>query len=524
MNRILFALSFFLISFYAHNQSFSWLNSVELDYEYNPGMIKYTTCSDEQGGAYFFGIQEHVTFYNESMGSLFLKRYSAQGEIMWSRTIEGQSLAAGINCLGQDVFVYGQMYAEMDFWGEDTLVKSGIGTDAYLARISGNGDLLWALNLTGLPAGEGTVSNLDFDVQGNIYVAYSTWINSYILIFNGEGELLQMVIQEDVSVISGIDVDNDGNIYVAGSCAGWNSIFNGVSYPAPFSYTTYLVRYNTDYQPEWVKYIEDFTCTFPMVKVNDAGLVYFAGSLLAETDFDTITVHGPAWAYDFFLAALNPDGNYLWVNECPEVITGDASVGSLHYLDIDPEGNAILSGITRGVIDWGNGIQSDVSGNSQDIIIWSYNESGHLKWVKTAGGAGYDLSHSVSAGEDGSVFLAGVINGTAQFDTITVTVTGSVDPFLAKLDNGVISNVEDDRIAISDVRVFPNPASEFISIYSNPGYDFYELINNTGVVEKAGVLSSSQCLFDIHGLPPGLYVLKIRSGVYPDQMIKVLIR
>jgi hypothetical protein len=512
MNKRLCLLAVAVLLFSAaESQSFEWVNTVPVDYEYNPSMIQYTTCADPQGGVYFFGIQEHVMFYNQSMGSLFLKKYNEAGELQWSRTMTGESMAAGIASNGNDVFLYGQMYADMDFWGEDSLIKTGIGTDAYLTRVSNDGDLVWCLNLSSLQLGEGTISNLVITPQGQLLVAYSTWTNSYALLFSIEGELVQSIVQQNVNVISGIDIDTDGNIFTAGSCAGWSAVFNGVSYPAPFSYTTYLVKYNADLQPVWVKYIEDFTCTFPLVRVDNQGWIYFAGPLISETQFDTITVNGTAWSYDFFLARLNPDGDYQWVKECPEVMTGDATVGSLHFLDVDEEGNALLAGSARGTIDWGGGHVSEVEGFGQTMILWSYSESGNVNWVKTGGGSGYEEPGDLSSGPGGRVYICGVFSGQAEFDTITLSSTGLIDPFLAKLNAEFISGTEEVRKPSQEILVYPNPARDRVLIQTEMEFSKYSIFNQTGQLVQAGTFDPNIGIINISGLSPGVFTLNLMN-------------
>ena len=509
--QLLFLPVLFFITFFSKAQSFEWLQTVDVEYEFNPEMIRYSTCADPQGGSYLFGIQEHVAFYNQSMGPLFLKRYNQQGEETWSRTMTGQSSAQGVfSSDNGDVYIIGEMYTDLDFWGEDTLVKIGIGTDGFLAKVNNDGDLEWAINLSELPMGEGSVAYLAFDEQDWLYAAYSTWQNSYVLIFNPDGEFQQSILQGNVALISSLDFDDDGNLYAAGSCAGSSGTFGGVPFPAPFSYTTYLVKYNADLQPVWVKFIEDITCTFPQLKVDDTGWIYFAGQLFKETLFDEIPVNGPSWTNDFFLARLNPDGQFQWVAECPEVLTGDATIGSLHFLDIDPNGNALLTGIARGIVDWGNGVVSDVTENYQDIIIWSYAPDGLVNWVKTAGGTGYELAQTISADFDGGAYLAGVISGTVVFDSITRVSEDFTDPFLTRLDLDILSATHEIE-KTGEVMVYPNPATDKIFIHSNSAYSEYRLFNSTGHFVRSGNLSGGDKVISVEGLPAGLYLLTLKS-------------
>ena len=511
MRNILLVLSFLILSFhFTQSQSFSWLDTVVVDYEYNPGMIQYNTCANPQGGCYFYGIQEHISFYNESMGVLFLKKYSQDGTENWSRLIGGESEIKGMICADNgDVFISGQILADADFWGEDSLVKTGIGTDGFLARVNTNGDLNWCINLTGLSVGEGTVSELALH-NNLLYVAYSNWMNTYVLIFTEDGEYVNSIIQEDVSIISGLDFDQEGNLFTTGGCAGWQASFGGVSYPAPFSYTTYLVKYNSSFEPEWVKYIEDITCTFPQVKVDEDGWAYFAGQLWDETLFDTIVANGPEWAYDFFLARISPDGQFQWVRECPEVLTGDASIGNRHFLDMDMDGNVLMAGFTRGLVDWGNGVVSDVTDNYQDLIIWNFAPDGQVNWIKTAGGEGYELSHSVSAGSDGSAYLAGVVSGVVEFDTITFETTGLVDPFVAKLNLDILSGVT-PILSGNEMIVYPNPATDRIYLDGIKAATIFKLFNINGQLVYTGTISASENYISLQGFPGGNYLLNLDS-------------
>ncbi|MHC1776084.1 MAG: hypothetical protein AB9834_11795 [Lentimicrobium sp.] len=434
--HLIFLLIFSLIfSVSAFAQTFEWVRTAPIDYEYNPGMLQNSCCVDHDGNIYFFGLQELIAFYNYAMGSQFIRKYDPQGNLLWSRIIEGEALADGIACDSEGgVYLYGRTHSDLNFWDEGSLKYSGNTTDAFIVRVTSEGNYDWGNNLTSLQFGHGVASGLDFNDQEELYLAYYANSRSYILIYDAGGALLQTVTQEMVPIISSIDIDAQGNVLAAGSCAGSESEFGGVPFPTKFIYNNYVVKYNPDLQPLWIKYIEDITCTYPQVRSGADQGIYLAGSLLAATLFDTIRVNGPAWVYDFYLARLDDDGNFQWVRECPEITTGDATIGMLDYLDTDSEGNALLTGITRGIADWGNGIGSDVTGNYQDIIIWNYSAGGVVNWVKTAGGTGFDNAHTIVHDPAGDIYITGVAGGTSVWDTITYQSADFIYPYLAKLD------------------------------------------------------------------------------------------
>jgi hypothetical protein len=316
-----------LTTIFSVAQTFEWLRTVPIDYEYNPDMIRYSAVSDQQGNVYFFGLEEFETFYNEALGSQFIKKFNAGGEILWQRTISGEAAAGGIyTSIAGDIFLYGEMHSDLDFWGQLTLYITGITTNGFLVKMDAAGDIVWGLNLEDLPFESGVISDIVSVEPDLLYFAYSTWLSSNIVVMNTDGEYITSIVQENVALVSGLDTDEEGNIYAAGGCAGWNASFGGVSYPAPFPYTSYVVKYNSDYEPEWVKFIEDVTCSVLKVKYDHNGGLYLSSQLFAGTLLDTIQLQGASWVYDFYLTRLNPVGEFLWALECPQVLTGDATI------------------------------------------------------------------------------------------------------------------------------------------------------------------------------------------------------
>jgi hypothetical protein len=511
-----------LTTIFSVAQTFEWLRTVPIDYEYNPDMIRYSAVSDQQGNVYFFGLEEFETFYNEAMGSQFIKKFNAGGETLWQRTISGEAAAGGIyTSIAGDIFLYGEMHSDLDFWGQLTLYVTGITTNAFLVKMDAAGDIGWGLNLEDLPFESGVISDIVSVEPDLLYFAYSTWLSSNIVVMNTDGEYITSIVQENVALVSGLDADEEGNIYAAGGCAGWNASFGGVSYPAPFPYTSYVVKYNSDYEPEWVKFIEDVTCSVLKVKYDHNGGLYLSSQLFAGTLLDTIQLQGASWVYDFYLTRLNPVGEFLWALECPQVLTGDATIGKQQYLSVDPEGNALLAGFTRGTIDWGDGIVSNTQDYYYNIMIWNVNPLGEINWIKTAASEGYDDSHSISCDPQGNVYLAGIAGGTAVFDTIIYETDDFVYPFLAKLNSQAMTAVAEND-GKDEMDVFPNPANDRIFVHSNePGeISIYNLQGNKMMELKA---ESGWQTVSIDDLPGGSYLLRFQSSLSPGFKISRII-
>lgn len=503
-------------------QTFEWLRTAEINYEYNPDMIQYSTDSDSDGNVYFFGLEHFELFYNEAMGSQFVKKYNAGGDLLWSKSVSGEALAGGIyddNAGG--IYLYGELHSDLDFWGQLTLYVNGIGTNGFLVRIDSDGNVNWGLNLEDLPLESGFISDMVAGGEDLLYITYSTWLNSNIVVLNTDGNYINAIVQGNVAMVSGLDVDDDGNIYAAGSCAGWNATFGGVSYPAPFSYSSYVVKYNPGYEPVWVKFIEDVTCSVLKVKYDHNDGIYLSSQLFAGTLLDTIQLQGATWVFDFYLTRLNTDGEFQWALECPQVLTGDATVGDLQYLDTDPEGNALLAGFTRGTIDWGNGIVSTTADFYYNIIIWNVNPQGSINWIKTATGEGFDDAHSISSDAQGNVYLAGIAGGTAVFDTITFVTEDFVYPFLTKLNTQAMTGITDENNP-TVTGIFPNPADDRISVRSvAPGEIM--IFSMQGILLKRPKIQEGLQTIDISDLQAGSYLLRSYPATSHDYTVTRLI-
>lgn len=102
--------------------------------------------------------------------------------------------------------------------------------------------------------------------------------------------------------------------------------------------------------PLWVKYSEDVTCILPKVRVDKDNNIYWTGQLNNSCSFDTITLQGPSWVYDFHLVKMTPQGSALWGREVPQVITGDATVGPLDIIKVLQDNSVTIGGDARDVL------------------------------------------------------------------------------------------------------------------------------------------------------------------------------
>jgi len=501
-----------MLSLTSFTQSFEWLKIHSIDYELNPDMLLTCTNTDQQGHVYFFGMDEFSLNYgNVAFGSLFLKKFDTDGNLLDERTISGEAAVSGLfSDNSGNIYLFGQYYSDIDFWGQLTLQKNGVSINHFYVKITQDGNVEWGKNMNELQEYFSNFMDAISDDAGNTYVGFDTWSYSYVVKMDENGEVLNTIFQEDVSNISGLALDQNGNLIVAGSCAGWESVFNGTSMPAPYSYTNYLAKYNTESELLWVKFVEDVTCTFTKVVVDENNNIYWSGPLFIATNFDDLQSEGSAWVYDFFIVKLNPDGQYQWLREVPEVTTGDASTGSLNFLDILPNNKIVLSGFTRGEIEWEEEVVSVGHETNLDVIVWQLNEDGEIEWVKTAGGDWRDKAHSVSCDEYGNLYIAGIAGHSVSFDTITLETDEFAYPFLVKLNTEILTNSA-ENIGGDKLQIYPNPVTDFLFVEGDVKGPV-KIYNTSGMLvehifHKNGKANLSQ-------LKPGFYILSVefKSG------------
>ncbi|WP_291206376.1 SBBP repeat-containing protein [Dyadobacter sp.] len=76
-------------------------------------------------------------------------------------------------------------------------------------------------------------------------------------------------------------------------------------------------------------------------------------------------------------------------------------------------------------------ITKTVAGNT-DVFIAKYKPDGLLEWVETIGGTSYDEGHGIAVDANGNVYVTGHYYETISAGNFSVTSAGSADVFIAK--------------------------------------------------------------------------------------------
>lgn len=503
-------------------QTFEWVRGVEMNFEYNPDGLIYNVAASPDGTVWYGGLKNYIEHYNNALGDLILARYTADGLLLQEHMVSGSAVLNDIRAAGDgSVYLTGQFRSDITLWDGLVMPFTGPFINSFLIRMAADGTVLYAKNLSAdFPDSEPSVLLPDGE---ELLLAHSEWIASYITRFDGSGNILGSIVQDEVGLISGLTLDADGNLYATGSCPHFGSSFNGVPHESPFSYSIYLVKYTQAEAPEWVRFVEDISCTHPVIASMADGNIAWAGDLFITAVFDTITLNGPSWVNDFFVVAMNPEGHALWGYELPEAMSGDAHPGKIKPLCTLPDNSIVVSGVMRGSVNWGNGVVTSIPGLANNLMVLSLSGEGLPQWVKTGNGEAYSTALAVEKDAENNLFVAATGHDTVVYDTCSYTSESFYFPHLVKLQSGLITSVPEVE-QIRQPELYPNPASGSVTLHAGSEIREAALLDLSGRLIQVIKPFAETAAFDLAGIPAGNYLIRVVTSDGVDFRKMVVVR
>ncbi len=176
--------------------------------------------------------------------------------------------------------------------------------------------------------------------------------------------------------------------------------------------------------PTWQAVSSPGLGTGSATTIDAAGNVYFTGGINGPATFGAFALNGPG----AYVTKQQPDGTYEWV-----VSGGDAIITGVA---VDGSGNVFVSGwfnqptLTFGTITLiGSSTPTYVT---NDGFVAKLSSAGVWQWGMTTSGG--TTAEALAVDGSGNVYLAGTLDGSARFGTITVASAGSADGYVAKLN------------------------------------------------------------------------------------------
>lgn len=211
---------------------------------------------------------------------------------------------------------------------------------------------------------------------------------------------------------------------------------------------------------------------------------------------------------DAFLARFSPD---LSTSTFRQVGTAQADL--FRKMGLDSAGNVFVTGYTYGNYAQGGyiGTNADSSLGSGDIWVHRFDKDLQPAAVRQFGTSGEDRAQIHIA--NGYVYMAGMTE-----KAMTDSHLGAFDGFLTVLDIDdlafvtpvITSNQVPTVVSESTFRVWPNPASTYVSVASSEKKPFYyRLLGSTGGTVLSGYSSQSKMELPLENLSKGLYYLQV---------------
>lgn len=294
-------------------------------------------------------------------------------------------------------------------------------------KLSNDGDLLWSIEAPGgsgvgepdvVVSPEGDIyfggyffNTIDFGL-GPITAAGS--FDAYLAKVSGDGQLLwqRTYGSPRQDYLNGVDLDADGNVVIVGTYVDPIDLGTGVL-PDTGIIDAFAATLDSDGTTLWSRgYGGAGRDIFWDVSVDPAGDLVVAGSVGDGGGLFGDVFVPSAGANDMLLAKLDPGGDVVWIHSY-----GDAHDSLFHGVDTDPCGNILVAGMFRGntldpmsfaTLDLGGGPMHSAD-SFYDVVAAKFDTSGAHVYSHRYGAEGNEVVSSIQAGLDGrAVFALGL--------------------------------------------------------------------------------------------------------------------
>lgn len=433
-----------------------WIGGISFTFDNHVVLAgTYSGTADFDYGA---GVDNRTSIgYNDC----FVQKLDPMGNVSWTATFGGNFtdyITWADTDENSNTYSTGLFNGTVDFDpgpGVSNLIHPG--NAVFVQKLDENGELVWAINLTG--SAETSIIKVDSD-QNIILAGYFSDIvdfdpsaavatlsspgvsNGFIAKYDSDGNFIwvKQLVASSYVYITGIDSDSEGNYYAGGYFEGTvdmdpsPTVFNLSS--SPGEATSYVAKYNSEGELIWAKnFLGTSNYTFSL-SADPQGNTYSTGEFYGTVDFDpgidntnTMSVYS-----DLFLLKLDKDGNFQWVNS----IGGTDAYVFGNRAIADNQGNVYFTGSLQGTADFDAGIPTyDLASSGGGAIFFGkVTAGGEFIYAYSNNGDNQGAGTFIDLDNQGNLYLAGTFQGTVDFDPFapvySATSTGYDDFFIQK--------------------------------------------------------------------------------------------
>jgi hypothetical protein len=373
----------------------------------------------------------------------FVAKLDAEGTVVWNTFLGGSTRAIDIAVDGDgNVYVSGDSSMS---WGNPRRAFTG-GTDAFAAKLSSDGALVWNTFLGGsgndMGVGVAIDSNGDTFVGGSSSstwgspaVRYTAGNDAFAARLDSSGALLWHSFVGGAGSDAPFDlaIDSDGNAYVTGlSTVSWGS----APIRAFTSADSFVAKVNGLGTLVWNTFIGGSGFDVAQAVSTDGTDIYLTGNSTATwgtpaRPFTTTIGASGVFGGDAFAAKLHTDGALVW-----NTFLGGSGNESGYSITADGSNSIYVTGTSAAT--WGDPARAFVGpAPSTDAFAAQLDVNGFLVWNTFLGGSGADEGTGLAVDSNGSVHVAGYSSATWETPVHPFTA-GSTRPeaFVATLGAG----------------------------------------------------------------------------------------
>ncbi len=531
MKQILSLMFLIISSLSSQSQSISWVFSgggINIDEAYD-------VIVDNSGGSVFAGaFSDTATISGQTLISnggadILIGRIDPSGVLSWLYNTGGTGNDGGhqlaIDAVGN--IIIGGEFENSITMGSTTLTSQG-GEDVFIAKLDNTGSVIWATSAGG--PGRDQVNSIETNSNGDIYftgrfTGSASFGPAAITGAGGEDIYISKLNPAGsflwTSHAGGVENDvSRGLALNSNGDALITGYFSGTVNFGPFSFTS-----NNNSRDIFTTLLSS---SGQFLWANKSGGPGNDGAYEVTVDlFDNFYIAGnfknTGTFGPYILTSQGDDDIFISkINSNGFFLWANSSGGVLedkaYALSIDNTGSLFVTGSFEGTATFDT--QTLTSAGDRDVFMGSYDSNGALNFVLGAGGPGFDRGYGV-AKSNGVAYVCGVFEQSASFENFNVTSNGATDLFVYKFDEPL--NIDESQIIA--LSVFPNPCSNILHL----NFKNTNAITSTLIIHDItgkqliyeNFVSSSDYDIDVSNLENGIYELTLLSnkGIYSDKLI-----
>ena len=352
---------------------------------------------------------------------------------------EGNGIA--VSPSGQHLYVTGS-FASSAVFGTKDYASQG-ESDAYIAKLQSNGQILWVQTIGGRgeEIGKAVATNDAGEVfatgsfEGEITIG-STKLDAkqtkhiYIVKMDTEGKVIWATSAGGAMgkiEAHAIFADKTGHVYLTGSFSESVS-FGSKTLTSKGYLDIFIAKLDPQGQPLWAVAVGGTdTEEGNGIIADDEGNVYVTGYYQGSVSFGATALSSPLYT-NAFVSKLNGSGEFLWTNT-----TRNTLYASGRGIQVDKSGNVYIMGYFDQQVAFG--FQTVESDYGTDFFVAKFAPTGPFQWFFSASGYGTIPGRGMGIDEAGNLYVTGAFSGILAFGSGTTPLRSQVqDIYAVKLN------------------------------------------------------------------------------------------